>query len=328
MYISCKDRVMVFDKSYLNKTPNKTKRNTSNFSPEFVILHETAGYGSLDWNLKPEVRSSYNYLILRNGKVYHYVNERQYIAWHSGVNSSARGYDGGQINIYAIGVELEGPNDGTPITVPQWISFLDLLKYFNETYGIPLEREYLIGHKEAAPGYKTDPKGYNIDEVVSRLNVQDTGEIPVIGVNSSITLKQFTDSLIRNHAQLSITEIERIFLLLDWLDIDPAFFIALWHLISPTFGADELQATTRVPLPIEQPLGYPHSVEVHGTTWLGCESFQLGCIYSIWYLKNTIASYGYVSIRDIVNQFLRYTLYTLDEAVSRILVDMKYIRTH
>jgi len=54
---------MQFDTSYLNKTPNKTARNTTSFKPEFVILHETAGYGSLEWNLRPEVRSSYNYLI-------------------------------------------------------------------------------------------------------------------------------------------------------------------------------------------------------------------------------------------------------------------------
>lgn len=327
-YLWRREMALSMNTSYLNRTPNKTARNTTNYTPEFVVLHETAGYGSLDWNLRPDVRSSYNYLITRDGTIFHYVNERAYIAWHAGVNSAARGYTGGQLNIYAIGVELEGPNNGTPITEPQWGSMIALMRYFNQTYGIPLQRAYFVGHKEAAPGYKSDPRGYSVDTLVQKLQEDVVGITPVIGVNASITLKQFTDSLVRNHAELSIPEIERVYTLLDWLDIDPAFFIGLWHLVDPEFGAGDIQSITRTPLPIEQPDGYPSTAVVHGTTWLECESFQLGCIYTIWYLKNVIAAYGATSVRDVVNHFVRYTLYTLDEAVSRVLIDMKYIRTH
>ena len=154
---------MEFNTSYLNRTPNKTARNSTRFVPEFVVMHETAGYGSLEWNLRPDVRASFNYLITRNGVIYHYVDEQAFIAWHAGIRSYARGYSGGQINVYSIGVELEGPNDGTPITTAQTQSMVALLRYFREKYGIPLTRQFYFAHKDVAPGYKDDPRGYSVE---------------------------------------------------------------------------------------------------------------------------------------------------------------------
>ncbi|XSG76282.1 N-acetylmuramoyl-L-alanine amidase [Herpetosiphon llansteffanensis] len=171
---------MQFDTSYLNKTPNKTARNTTSFKPEFVILHETAGYGSLEWNLRPEVRSSYNYLIARDGKTYHYVNEKAYVAWHAGVRSWARGYSGGEINVHAIGVEVEGPNDGTPITTAQTKSLVELIRYFRDTYAIPISRDYFFAHSTVAPGYKDDPRGYSVEYTLKLLDetIPSTGPRP------------------------------------------------------------------------------------------------------------------------------------------------------
>ena len=154
---------MQFNTSYLNRTPNKTPRNTRNFKPEFVVMHETAGYGSLNWCLRREVAASFNYLITRSGAIYHYVDERTNIAWHAGIRSFARGYAGSQINVQSIGVELEGPNDGTPITTAQTKSMVELLRYFRTEYAIPLTRQYYFGHKDVAPGYKTDPQGYSVE---------------------------------------------------------------------------------------------------------------------------------------------------------------------
>ena len=161
---------MQFNTRYLNLTPNKTPRNTKTFKPEFVVMHETAGYGSLQWNLRPDVRSSYNYLISRDGTVYHYVDEKAFIAWHAGVNSIARGYAGGQINVFGIGVELEGPNDSTPITTAQTKAMLELINYFRDTYGIPISREFYFAHKDIAPGYKTDPMGYSVEHTIKLLS--------------------------------------------------------------------------------------------------------------------------------------------------------------
>lgn len=63
---------MIFNRTYLNRTPNKTARKTSGFVPTFVVMHETAGFGTLEWNLRADVQSSFNYLIDRAGTVWHY----------------------------------------------------------------------------------------------------------------------------------------------------------------------------------------------------------------------------------------------------------------
>ena len=51
---------------------------------------------------------------------------------HAGISSAARGYTGGQINIYGIGCEIEGPNDGTPITTAQTKAMLELMRHFRD----------------------------------------------------------------------------------------------------------------------------------------------------------------------------------------------------
>jgi hypothetical protein len=164
--------------SYLNKTPNKEPRGTTRFIPQFVVMHETAGYGSLDWNLKPSVRSSYNYLISRNGTIYHYVDEQAFIAWHAGVNSSytinGAALSNGQLNIYSIGVEIEGPNDGTPITAAQTASAILLMLHFKKVYNIPIDSDHYQGHEAVAPGYKTDPDGYSVKRLIKLAEADDT----------------------------------------------------------------------------------------------------------------------------------------------------------
>lgn len=169
---------MQFNTSYLNLTPNKTPRNTKTFKPEFVVMHETAGYGSLQWNLRADVRSSYNYLISRAGVVYHYVDERAFIAWHAGVNSMARGYSGGQINVFGIGCELEGPNDGTPITTAQTKAMLELMRHFRDAYGIPITRQFYFAHKDVAPGHKTDPQGYSVEQTIKLISESEPDADP------------------------------------------------------------------------------------------------------------------------------------------------------
>jgi hypothetical protein len=46
---------MQFNTSYLNRTPNKHSRGVRDFVPLGVVWHETAGYGSLDWNMRKDV---------------------------------------------------------------------------------------------------------------------------------------------------------------------------------------------------------------------------------------------------------------------------------
>ena len=66
---------MIFDTTYLNRTPNKHPRSAG--TPYVgAILHETAGYGSLEWCMRPEVRASFDILITRNGVPHRYLDDR------------------------------------------------------------------------------------------------------------------------------------------------------------------------------------------------------------------------------------------------------------
>lgn len=161
------------DTSYLNRTPNKDSRAAPATSLVGALMHETAGYGSLDYNLNPSVRSSFNYLITRDGKIYWYVNEGKYICWGGGLGPAEKPYYGKsrytvgnvvyigyKVNENFVHVEYEGPNDGTPITPQQTASGVALAIYLSRKWGYPLEDQRHQEHYQVAPGYKSDALGY------------------------------------------------------------------------------------------------------------------------------------------------------------------------
>ncbi len=324
-------------KTYLNRTPNKEARtNPQGFKPRGVILHETAGFGTLEWNLRPDVRASFNYLILRTGLLHHYVDERAFVAWHAGVNSSywlnGINYKGSQINRWFIGCELEGANDGTPITRAQQESLIALIRYFNQEYGIPIEAKYYPEHKTVAPGYKSDARGYDGPTVVGMAvqvsEPQPLLDLPVIGVAPSCTLRQFKESLKRHSAPVTEDEATGVYALCERLQVDPAFLIAMWkHEGGSPFGASALQQLTKNPLnitdsanPFRKPVAYA------GKLWVWHESFQLGLLHAVWYLKNYYGSRGLDRVSTIIpvfapasdgNNVLAY--------IRSVVEDMRYI---
>lgn len=330
---------MNLNTSYLNKTPNKTKRLTTDFKPLFVVCHETAGTGSLDWNLRPDVQASFNYLIKRDGEIYHYVDERTHFAWHAGRGPNKKPYNGNsrilinntlytgsQVNIYAIGVELEGPNDGTSITSVQTKAMLDLLHYFNTTYGIPLTREYIVSHKDVAPGYKSDPQGYSVQSLLSQLTLDPV----VIGTAPSISQAQFIASIKRHTGAMSAIELMHLYTLLVWLEIEPSFFIALWHAEDATFGRSDLQAQSHMPINIKAALGeWRPTIKYNGERWLSAESLQLGAMMSILHLKNVHGAAGRYTVRQIITEHAPASDgNNPEQIIKNILEDMAYIRSH
>jgi hypothetical protein len=178
----------MFNNSYLDRTPNKDDRgDVENFTPKAAVSHETAGGGTLDHNLNPAVRASFNYLITRDGTIYHYVNERSKIAWHAGIGpkgtvggvyyggksrypkpTGGGAWVGAEVNINTVGIELEGPADGTPCTDAQKQSYARLMIYFRDVYGIPIDKRYYLPHSAIAPVYRGDPKGYTVEDIIER----------------------------------------------------------------------------------------------------------------------------------------------------------------
>jgi N-acetyl-anhydromuramoyl-L-alanine amidase len=97
------------------------------------------------------LKASAHALIRRDGQIVQYVpfGER---AWHAG--SSA--YQGrSACNDFSIGVELEGTGD-VPYTDAQYTQLAGLTRALLEAYP-SLSAEHIVGHRDIAPGRKTDP---------------------------------------------------------------------------------------------------------------------------------------------------------------------------
>ncbi|WP_236668969.1 N-acetylmuramoyl-L-alanine amidase [Hymenobacter rubidus] len=129
---------------------------TTNFNlrkPNYVVIHHTA-QDSTAQTLKtftlPSTQVSAHYVIGRDGRVYHMLND--YLrAWHGGV---ARWGNTTDINSSSIGIELDN-NGVEPFSESQIASLLQVLAGLKKAYSIPSAN--FIGHADIAPGRKTDP---------------------------------------------------------------------------------------------------------------------------------------------------------------------------
>ncbi|WP_210516796.1 N-acetylmuramoyl-L-alanine amidase [Hymenobacter terricola] len=129
---------------------------TTNFNlrkPNYVIIHHTA-QDSTAQTLKtftlPSTQVSAHYVIGRDGRVYHMLND--YLrAWHGGVAKWGNTTD---INSSSIGIELDN-NGVEPFSEPQIASLLQVLMGLKKAYGIPVAN--FIGHADIAPSRKNDP---------------------------------------------------------------------------------------------------------------------------------------------------------------------------
>jgi len=132
---------------------------TVNFNirkPNYVIIHFTA-QDSVVQTLKTFARAktqvSAHYVISRDGKVYHMLND--YLrAWHAGVSKWGSISD---MNSCSIGIELDN-NGNEPFPKEQINSLLILLARLKKLYNIPITN--FLGHQDIAPGRKPDPGPY------------------------------------------------------------------------------------------------------------------------------------------------------------------------
>ncbi len=141
-------------------TPDKANWvGTTNFNlrkPNYVIIHHTA-QNSTEQTLKtftlPRTQVSAHYVIGKDGKVYHMLND--YLrAWQAG---NARWGGNTDINSNSIGIELDN-NGFVPFPEAQINSLLTLLATLKKTYNIPTAN--FIGHADIAPTRKNDPNKY------------------------------------------------------------------------------------------------------------------------------------------------------------------------
>ncbi len=99
-------------------------------------------------------RVSSHYLIAPSGTIYQLVPDSK-VAWHAGV-SSLRGVTEPSVNARSIGIEITNDGSGqTPFTEAQYQALERLVPYLARTYAVP--KENIVGHRDVAPGRKTDP---------------------------------------------------------------------------------------------------------------------------------------------------------------------------
>lgn len=121
--------------------------------PNFVIIHHTA-QNSTEQTLKtfttPRTSVSAHYVIGRDGKVYHMLNDHLR-AWHAGAGRWGNNTD---INSSSIGIELDN-NGAEAFSEAQINSLLSVLEMLKKKHGIPVAN--FIGHSDIAPSRKVDP---------------------------------------------------------------------------------------------------------------------------------------------------------------------------
>lgn len=149
------------------KKPAVVWRASPNFEPrhgvdvDVIVLHHT-GSNRITVDLatlrdaRGSNRVSAHYLIAPGGTVYQLVADAQ-AAWHAGV-SSLRGETVPSVNARSIGIEITNDGTGTPFTEAQYRALERLVPYLARTYRVP--KENILGHRDVAPGRKTDPADY------------------------------------------------------------------------------------------------------------------------------------------------------------------------
>ncbi|MEU3745210.1 MULTISPECIES: N-acetylmuramoyl-L-alanine amidase [Streptomyces] len=112
-----------------------------------IVIHDTEGSyeGTIATFQSATAKGSAHYLIRASDGLVTQMVENKNIAWHAGNWTD---------NMHAIGVEHEGYaiKDGKWYTEPQYESSAKLVKFLATEYGIPLDREHIIGHDEV-PGH-------------------------------------------------------------------------------------------------------------------------------------------------------------------------------
>jgi hypothetical protein len=131
-----------------------------------VVLHATAGglAGTLAWFENPNSGVSAHYVVAKNGKVFQMVEERRK-AHHAGASDFQGRED---FNRFSVGIEIVNQNDGLdPYPPDQFEAMVNLVDYLVEKYAI--QRQWIVTHADISTAGKTDPRGFPVHELVTRV---------------------------------------------------------------------------------------------------------------------------------------------------------------
>lgn len=187
---------------------------------------------------------------------------------------------------------------------------------------LPVTTATLRGHRDCQSP-KTCP-GTAVSMDVVRQKVKETlGTVPVtvpadpahhavIGVPQSVTQQQWQRYLVKYGVNLLQPEYDFVYAMAVRLQVDIAFVTGMWKQesfdddlstpeVKAVIGGGELQRQTRNPLNIVVPADWSRDkVQWKGRWWEQWESWQLGLIRAILYLKQEHGAHGRLTVEDII----------------------------
>lgn len=179
----------------MSKSPNYMSRY--GWKPDMIVMHVCEGSfnGSVSWLCNPNSGTSSHFVTGKNGEREQLVDLDK-AAWCNGtaVKEGAM-YDYRRstnrlvrerktnANYYTISIENEGYSykDGCgALTEPQYQTTLQICKELITKYGIPVDREHIVGHYEIAPKEKPNCPGPNFpwDRLMNDLREWQGGSKP------------------------------------------------------------------------------------------------------------------------------------------------------
>lgn len=145
------------------------------YKPEAIVIHISQGtlFGMYSWFNNSASKSSSHFGVGKNGEVDQFVNTDD-TAWHAGGISSPHWSllkPGVNPNLYTIGIEHEGFT-GQVWSDAMYNATAELIGNLCRQYGIPLDRNHIIGHcqidstsRAQCPG-----TGVNFDKLIQLAN--------------------------------------------------------------------------------------------------------------------------------------------------------------
>ncbi|MFJ6836321.1 N-acetylmuramoyl-L-alanine amidase [Streptomyces sp. NPDC091209] len=155
-----------------------------------IVIHDTeSSYESAIATFQSASGSAAHYVMRSSDGAVTQMVPTKDIAFHAGNYST---------NLHSIGIEHEGyaAHGGTWYTEAQYEATASLVRYLSDRFGIPLDREHIIGHDNVAgpksslvAGMHWDPgTSWDWEHLMSLLGAPVTGEHGVGPVGSAVTI--------------------------------------------------------------------------------------------------------------------------------------------
>jgi N-acetyl-anhydromuramyl-L-alanine amidase AmpD len=144
------------------------------FAIELIVIHIEAGTeeGTINWFANPKSHVSAHYSVSKTGQVYQHVPE-DLVAYHAGIpkpcvwaDESKNPYPGRNPNVYSVGIEHEGFDDGQSWPEAQVQASAALVADICTRHQIPIDRAHVVGHHEIFAGHSCPGSACPIDRIV------------------------------------------------------------------------------------------------------------------------------------------------------------------